>query len=149
MEYHEDRFSEYSLMIYKDDVLFALLPANRNNDIIYSHQGLSYGGLLLLPETKFEAVFEAFKTMLHFLNDNGMVSLELKLLPKIYHKFPSDEIDYLMFKSKAKLVRRDVSSVLDMQQALKFRSSNRKRNLKKAKLNGIEVKELEESESFF
>lgn len=46
MDYHADRFQDASLMIYRKGQLYALLPANRLNNILYSHQGLTYGGLI-------------------------------------------------------------------------------------------------------
>ena len=46
MDYHSDRFIDYSLMVYKNDKVIALLPANRVDDTLYSHQGLTYGGLI-------------------------------------------------------------------------------------------------------
>ena len=47
MEYHADRFDDYSLMYYKGDKLLSLLPANRKGETLWSHQGLTYGGLVL------------------------------------------------------------------------------------------------------
>lgn len=149
MDYHQDRFEDYSLMIYKNDSLVALMPANRKDNQVYSHQGLSYGGLLLKKDSKFVDVLEVFKTVLKFLNDNDIDGLNLKLLPKIYHKLPSDDIEYLMFKTEAKIVRRDTSSVIDKHHPLKITSSNRKRNLKKAKLNNIKVEEVDGFDTFF
>lgn len=149
MEYHKERFLDCSLMIYKKDSLFALLPANSADNHVFSHQGLTYGGLLLGKDSKFEDVLEAFKVVLKHLNDNGFNSLQLKLLPKIYHKLPSDEINYLMFISEAQLIRSDLSAVVDMSNPISITSTNRKRNLKKAKANAIEVKEVNEFESFF
>jgi len=149
MDYHKERFTDMSLMIYKNDSLFALLPANCKDNLVYSHQGLSYGGLLLRSDSKFEEVIQAFKQVLSYLNDNGFDSLELKLLPKMYHKLPSDELDYLMFVTKAQISRRDMSSVIDIKNPLIIQSSNRKRNLKKAKANNIEVKEEHQFDTFF
>ncbi|WP_040251528.1 hypothetical protein [Psychroserpens mesophilus] len=149
MEYHQDRFEDYSLMIFNTNKLFAVMPANKNGNKICSHQGLSYGGLVLSKDCKFEHVLSAFETLLKFLNGKGFSNLELKLLPKIYHKLPGDEIDYLMFKTKAEIIRRDVSAVIDMLNPLKIKSSNRIRNLKKARLNHIEVRESMQLDSFF
>ena len=39
-------FQDASLMIYRKGQLYALLPANRLGDTLYSHQGLTYGGLI-------------------------------------------------------------------------------------------------------
>ena len=47
MDYHSDRYLDYSLLIYKKDVLISILAANRVDDQLYSHQGLTYGGFIL------------------------------------------------------------------------------------------------------
>ena len=46
MEYHADRFTDYSLLVYDGNKLLALLPANRSGDVLYSHAGLTYGGVI-------------------------------------------------------------------------------------------------------
>lgn len=66
MEYHQDRFHDYSLMIYKDEKLIALLPANKVEDSIFSHQGFSYGGLLSSSDLKFRDTLNVFKSILEF-----------------------------------------------------------------------------------
>ena len=48
MEYHADRFTDYSLLVYEGNKLLALLPANRSGDVLYSHAGLTYGGLIVM-----------------------------------------------------------------------------------------------------
>lgn len=149
MDYHSDRFEDCSLMIYKDESLFAILPANFRNKEVFSHQGLSYGGLILKLDSKFEVVLEAFKSALQYYNERGFENLTLKLLPKIYHQLPSDEIDYLMFITKAEVVRRDIASIIDLSDNKLPKSSNRKRNLKKAKTSHIEVKEVSDFDAFF
>ncbi|MFK7782209.1 GNAT family N-acetyltransferase [Psychroserpens sp.] len=148
MEYHQDRFNDYSLMIYKDDTLFALLPANKNTHQIHSHQGLSYGGLLLIENSKFIDVLEAFKSTLHYLNDKGFDCLNLKLLPKIYHKLPSDEIDYLLFLTKAECYRKDTMSVVDSNYKIKI-SKNRDNGFKRGLKNELVVKEVQEFKEFW
>ena len=47
MEYHSDRFEDFSLMVYDKSELIALLPLNIIENKVYSHQGLSYGGLIV------------------------------------------------------------------------------------------------------
>ena len=46
MEYHSDRFQDYSLLVFDEKKLVAVLPANRVENTVYSHQGLTYGGLV-------------------------------------------------------------------------------------------------------
>ena len=33
MDYHSDRFQDYSLMFYKEGRLYALMPANKKGDV--------------------------------------------------------------------------------------------------------------------
>ena len=47
MDYHSDRFEDYSLMFYIGNRLLAVLPAHVVGDTLYSHQGLTHGGLLM------------------------------------------------------------------------------------------------------
>ena len=149
MDYHQDRFEDFSLLIFNNEQLVALLPANKVDNTVYSHQGLTYGGLLLSKTITFDDVLQSFKTILDYLNTNGITHFQLKLIPKIYHQIPSDEIDYLLFKLKANIIRRDLTCTIDSFNSLKPNSSNRKRGLKKAIKNELKVKEVQDFEGFW
>jgi len=92
MEYHQDRFDDFSLMIFKDEILVAVLPANKVANEVYSHQGLSYGSLVLQASIKLKDVIGVFEAVLEFLESQEITKLHIKLLPDIYHKYPSDEL---------------------------------------------------------
>ena len=47
MDYHSDRFADHSLLFSERGKTVALLPANRCGDTLHSHQGLTYGGLVM------------------------------------------------------------------------------------------------------
>ncbi|MDC8001648.1 GNAT family N-acetyltransferase [Aequorivita todarodis] len=141
MDYHSHRFTDHSLLIYKDEKLVAVLPANISNTELHSHQGLSYGGLVLRKKATFEETFHIFKNLLLFLKTEGIEVLKLKLLPKIYHHLPSDAIDYLLFLVKASLIRRDITSCVLNENALRITSSNRLRGIKKGNKNELQIKE--------
>lgn len=128
-------------MVHKDGKLTAVLPANLVGNEIHSHQGLTYGGLVLGKKTTFEETFQIFKGLLAFLNGEGIEVLKLKLLPKIYQQMPSDEIDYLLFLVKASLFRRDICSCIFNENPLKIASSNRLRGIKKGEKNHLEIRE--------
>ena len=70
MDYHSDRFHDYSLMVFDEDKLVAVLPANKNENTVFSHQGLTYGGLVLNSKAKLSSVISILKGVLHFLNEN-------------------------------------------------------------------------------
>ena len=148
MEYHQDRFDDYSLMIYKNDKLVSLLPANKNGTIVYSHQGLTYGGLLLGPKLKFHDTLKLMRALLEFLHSKNIKTIELKLIPSIYTVQPSDELSYLMFLTKAELVRRDALSVLNLK-SLPKRSKDRMEGFKRGVKNQLVVKEVTDFNAFW
>lgn len=140
MEYHKDRFEDFSLMVYKNNKLCAILPANKVGARVFSHQGLTYGGFVLPENIKFEVVLQVFKAVLEYLNNYGITTLSLKQLPFIYNTLPSSEVDYLMFILNANLVRRDTLSVIDLNKRLKI-SSNRLEGVKRGKKHDLCIKE--------
>ena len=149
MEYHSDRFQDFSLLIFDENQnLKAILPANRLEDVVYSHQGLTYGGLILNEKTKLQEVIEITFNLLHFLNENGISTLNLKQLPSFYTKFPSEEMEYLSFILNAKLVRRDSLSVLDLKTDYNF-SKDRKQAINRGVKNELIVKEESSFELFW
>lgn len=138
MEYHQDRFDEFSLLIFKKGKLVGLLPANRVAGELHSHQGLTYGGLLLSKEVKFVTVLHSFEVLLKFLNAQQITTLYIKEIPAIYYQLPSEEVHYLSFILNAQLIRRDTLSVIDNQFQLKF-SSSRREGIKRAQKHGLQI----------
>lgn len=148
MEYHQDRFEDFSLLVFQNHKLVAVLPANKQGNSVYSHQGLTYGNLVYKEETKQAPVIEIFQAILFFLNENNIQKLQLKTLPSIYHLKPADEILYSLFLAEAKLIRRDSLSVIDLLQENKI-SKIRKRGIQKAVSNQLIIKEENDFELFF
>ncbi len=148
MEYHNDRFVDFSLMVYKNEKLIALLPANKVKDEVHSHQGLSYGSFMLNKTVKFSEVLNAFKSLLEFLHDNGIDQLNLKPIPKIYHSMPSDEMDYLLFLFKAKIQKKETLSVIDQEHKIKI-ASNRLEGVKRGQKSHLIIKEDTRCDSFW
>jgi len=139
MDYHSDRFEDFSLMVYKDDNLYAVLPANRKETTVFSHQGLTYGSFVLQDSAKLLYSFEAFKALLKFLSSEGINQLDMRVIPTFYNKLPSDELEYFLFKANAKLIKRDVIMVIDYNRKLRFQK-NRREGINKAIRNGLTVK---------
>lgn len=140
MEYHSDRFQDYSLLVFDVEKLVAVLPANRVGYTLFSHQGLSYGALVVKEETRIKDYVAIFKELMLFLESNGVSDFEIKLLPKIYNQTIADEIDYVSFLMQAATFRADVYLVIDGQKEYQP-NRNRKRALKIASELGIQIKE--------
>jgi len=148
MDYHKDRFHDASLMIYKSQNLIAVLPANKMGNAVYSHQGLSYGGLIVKQKIKLEEFISIFKAILKWFYENEVSTLLIKELPQFYSQVPNDELHYLAFILKAKVNRVDALSVLNLKEEFSL-SKLRKRGVKKAKKLGLIVKEETGFEGFW
>ena len=147
IEYHKNRFKDYSILFYKQDKLIAVLPANKLDDKIYSHQGLTYGGLILSKQIKFSDVTEVFNLLLSHLHETNYSTLIIKEIPEIYKSLPSGEVNYLLHRMKAKLIRRDVLSVIKL--GNNSFSRDRIQGNKRGKKNKLTIKETSSFEEFW
>ena len=148
MDYHQDRFEDFSQLIFEDNQLVAVFPANKVGNAICSHQGLTYGGLVLSNTIKFSSVFNAFKTLLETFKNDGFETIHLKTIPSIYHTLPSDEMPYILFLLDAQLSRRDVLSVVDLKHQIKF-AKDRIAGHKRALKQNLKIKEVDTFDEFW
>jgi len=147
MTYHSGRFQDFSLLVFKEKELVAILPANKVDEVLYSHQGLTYGGLILKESVKFSDVLTSFQELLIYLENEGVTEVILKSIPKIYHSLPSDELDYLMFKMNSELLRSDILSVVQPGE-MKL-SKDRKNGVKRGEKHNLQVKEVTDLDEFW
>lgn len=149
MEYHSDRFEDYSLLVFDaKENLRAILPANRVGEVVYSHQGLTYGGFVFDEKIKLAEIINLVKETLEFLLSAGIKHLELKNIPSIYVNFPSDELEYVSFLLEAKLTRRDSIAVLDIQNKIPV-SRVRNRGIEKGIKNNLRIIEVNDFSEFW
>ena len=114
MEYHADRFPDASLLFFEDNSLLAVLPANRSGDQVVSHGGLTFGGVISRYKLGASVMLEVFDALRAWLRNQGVRTLLYKPVPHIYHRMPAEEDLYALFRCGASLIRRDLSSTLDM-----------------------------------
>lgn len=148
MDYHSDRFLDHSLIVTKGDKWQAVLPANIFNNELFSHQGLTYGGLVYNEKLKLTSVIEIFRSILLFLQQNAIQKLHIKTIPSIYHDKPADELNYALFLAEAKLERRDSMSVLDLHKEVVF-SKEKKQSIRRGAKNSLVIKEDNDLKSFW
>jgi hypothetical protein len=140
MEYHADRFTDYSLMVFDGSKLAALLPAHKDGNHVLSHFGLTYGGLVLHRKSKLAEVLAIFHSVLNFLHQNDITTIRIKTIPTIYHQLPSDEQQYAIFLAQGVLQRRDSLSVIDLQQPVAI-TKTRKESIRRGAKNGLIIRE--------
>lgn len=163
MDYHSDRFFDCSLFIYagispdgefkekslttKD--LVAVFPANwdKESRTVYSHQGLTYGGLLVLPDVTQKEVMDMMQAILQYYRDMMQAErLVYKPIPYIYSNVPSGEDLYALFRAGAKLSRRLVSTCVPMHNPMKM-TTLRIRQAKKAVEHGFYIDRMTEGDT--
>jgi len=148
MEYHSDRFEDFSLMVYKDDDLISCLPANIKNNVLYTHQGLTFGGFITNERISTPLMLEVFETFINFCRKHDIKEVVYKSIPYIYHKFPANEDSYALFINNAVLWRRDVTVTIDYSNRIEYQE-RRRRSIKKAKKNNILILQSEDYKDYW
>lgn len=140
MDYHRQRFTDFSLLIFHKQSLVALLPLNKEADgSVASHSGLTYGGLITDKKGRAEKVMKLFECLNTWLRDAGIRRVVYRPVPWIYHEMPAEEDLYALFNvCNARLTAREISSTIAQENKLAF-SQSRKDCLRKAKRAGVEV----------
>lgn len=135
-------------MVFEGEKLMAVLPANRVGDALISHQGLTYGGLVLKPKNRLAQVIIFYKGILEFLQQEGIAQLQIKDIPGFYHKVPSGEMEYIFYLTQAKLIKTEVAAVIDNRNRLPLHRS-RQGGLKKAARAQLNIMENTDFEAFW
>lgn len=149
MDYHSDRFADCSFLVMEKGRISAALPANRKGDTLYSHQGLTYGGLLTTERMTAEKVCSIFSELNILLKKMGIKQVVYKAIPWIYHRIPAEEDLYALTNiCHAQLVSRDISSSFSLHDVRKFTESRRS-GIRKAARNGILVSESQDLAAFW
>ncbi|MDR1884021.1 MAG: GNAT family N-acetyltransferase [Prevotella sp.] len=148
IEYHAERFEDYSLMFYLDGALVALMPGHIEDRVFYSHRGLTYGGLIMNDKTTAADVLSIFKHLTITFRCQGIKKIVYKTVPHIYHRLPAEEDLYALFICKAALKIRNISSTILLSDKIKY-SELRRRGLKKAQRKGLTIKKTPDFSDFW
>ncbi|WGK65075.1 GNAT family N-acetyltransferase [Croceiramulus getboli] len=148
MDYHQDCFDDHSLMFYRENKLIAVLPANRKDDELVSHGGLTYGGLIYSNSIKLKTLIRIFEALFSHMNEKGFQSLVYKPVPDFYCTTHSQEVSFLLPHLKAEIIASQASAVLDIQQPAAYQT-NRREGVRKARRMGLQLREEDDFESFW
>ena len=158
MDYHADRFFDCSVLIYDGELtnsdlgappegldrLKAVFPANwaETEGTVYSHQGLTYGGLIMDVEITQQEVLEIMQDVMQYYRSMLQAkNIVYKPIPYIYSTYPSSEDLYAIFRAGARLRTRAVSSVVPLRTQMRMRTL-RLRQAKKALDNNLYIERL-------
>lgn len=138
VEYHSDRFVDSSLMFFEDGKLLAVLPASLHENELISHGGLTFGCLVYSQKIRSTTILEIFEALKIYCNEQSISQLIYKPAPNIYHVAPSQEDLFGLTLNEASLIKRELSSVIDLSNRPKL-SKGRKWLVSKAKKEGVEI----------
>ncbi len=150
MEYHSDRFNDHSLMFMDaEGKLVAEMPAHVVGATLYSHNGLTFGGVISGFDMTTEGMLSVFSSMSDYLLGQGIDRLVYKALPHIYHSAPAEEDLYALYRMGARLFRRDVSAAIYMPRAERLGYWRmRSRKIRKAESAGLTVQRSYDFDTF-
>lgn len=151
MDYHADRFEDASLLFEKSNRIIGVWPANycAKTNTIYSHQGLTYGGLLLSAKANYADVKAMMEGLVAYYKRTypQLRQIILKPTPYIYHTGGSDELLYWLYQNGATLQSRGLSSCIPLREDTPAYSTLRKRHLKKALQQPWQIRALQSHSS--
>lgn len=148
MEYHSDRFQDYSLIVLDGEKWVAVLPANVVENQVFSHQGLTYGGLVYGDKIGAALVEIILDAIIDFLKKCKIENFVLKLIPDFYQARTSNEMHYFLFQKKADLLKRSMNLVIDYSKPFQISKSKLKHFRRVSEL-GISIEETEDFTSFW
>jgi hypothetical protein len=142
LSYHQDRFRDRSLVILdKDQHMLAVLPAAEdpnNPNVIVSHPGLTYGGLVHRETLYGQLTIDALTLCLDHYRQLGYRTFRYKVVPSIYHRRPVADDSYALFLVGGKLWRRDLCVVVDHRTPGVF-SRNRRQGMARAARHALTI----------
>lgn len=141
MEYHSDRFRDASVLLFGENgILQGVFPANKSERTIFSHQGLTFGGMVYSKRLNIRGVMAAFDCLIDFFRLHDYERIVYKRIPGFYTASLAQDDLYALFKVGANLYRRDISSTIDLSTKYSY-TKGRKWSVNKGRKNGISIVE--------
>lgn len=148
MDYHKDRFEDFSLMIFDATNLLAVLPANRVGQCVFSHQGLTYGGLVYAPYLKNEKVGVLLDLIIEFLKSNQISELYFHPILSFYLDRGNDALPFFIMKKGGQLYRKEMNMAVNLLQN-NFISKSKLKHFRKTEKLGLQIKEERDFRPFW
>ena len=149
MDYHADRFQDHSLLFYLGERLLAVLPAHQSGDTLCSHNGLTYGGLVMSPRLTVVQTMNLFRELNDYLRAEGFRHVSYKCIPWIYHRLPAEEDLYALYhECRARMVARDFATDVFLHGDMRWERV-RRRGVSRAQKAGVMVERSSDYAAFW
>ncbi|MDC0215419.1 GNAT family N-acetyltransferase [Candidatus Marinimicrobia bacterium] len=158
LSYHsKDKFIDHSLIFYKNNKPLSVFPAVEKTEshkkILVSHPGASMGSFVTPADLSFSDSLQLVDQLNLYLKKQKFSRAKITLPPIIYNQRKTNYIDYSLLRSGYKYVKREVSSILFLEDSIeknvnKFKPSHRQA-LRKAQRSGLVVNNSDDFNSFY
>ena len=158
LNYHpKDRFQDHSLLIEKKQNLFSVLPAAElivdGNRILVSHPGSTVGSFVVPENLSIADAMSMSEALVTYVKENNFSGIRITLPPTLYQRRLSNYMDFSFFKQGFTYSKRDVTSILFLEDSLdknlaKFKSSHL-RAVRNAQEKGVNVRQSNDFDSFY
>lgn len=150
MEYHSDRFEDFSLLVFDCiDRLVAILPANKVDNVVYSHQGLTYGGIYFLSKMEIFSITEIVNSIVVFLKRHEIVKMILKNQSSLYLTDGNYGLDFIFSQYfSSELIKREMNFMIDYSNRIMISKSKLKHFNKISKM-GLKIIEENDLSNFW
>jgi hypothetical protein len=138
MEYHRDRFQDHSIMFWVGGVLLGCLPANRVDTTLHSHQGLTYGGLVMHRDIRRGQAFAIMSALRRHMRSQGIALLRYKPMPHLYHALPAEEDIDALTRLGGRIVDTKATCAVRTAERTSF-SMNRRQDVKRFNKSSLTV----------
>jgi hypothetical protein len=114
------------------------VPANQRDSIFYTHQGLTFGGIITKQDATTKTLLLIGNAINDFLKLKDFKKVIYKKMPFIYGNQPTDEDEYMLFRNNAKHVACNISTCIEMSMPFLVHRSRRGAILK-SKKQGLSI----------
>jgi hypothetical protein len=138
LEYHSERFVDYSLMIYDEkSVLLCLVPANFVNNSFFTHKGLTFGGFLFKKSLTSSKIKDIVDSTINFLSSKNFNRIHIKDLPEEYQLNKNHFVNYYIRNKYKTIIEQIPYSVINFNNEINL--YRRKKSIKLAQKKSVEI----------
>ncbi|MEW6696849.1 MAG: GNAT family N-acetyltransferase [Bacillota bacterium] len=158
LDYHPPgRFKDSSLMVYDyRGQLTAVIPGAIRRDgercIFSSYPGASHGGIVINQKFNIDRALAIIPLLIEHCRAHNFHSIELRMIPRIYHHCPCDEIDFALRYNGFSLGSTELATALSLTDPpfdCHSITESTKRNILKAEKLGVVIKESNDFQTFW
>lgn len=158
LSYHPPgRFTDHSLIFNKNNQPYILFPAAEKEidgkRFLVSHPGTSYGSFIVPEDISFADSYDIVESLIEYAKSQNFKGIRLTPPPTIYNRRLSNYIDFSLLQHGFRYLRREISSILFLEDTIeqnldKFKPSH-KRAVRKAIKEGVVVRESDKFDEFY